>query len=92
MGDIVEGFTSVFNEKVVQISLVGGILFYILATPEIFAFVEDLLKKLGNIVNIAIEFKGHNLLIFHSVVFALLLGLSVKYILEPMFNENGLFK
>ncbi len=92
MGDIVEGFTSVFNEKVVQISLVGGILFYILATPEIFAFVEDLLKKLGNIVNIAIEFKGHNLLIFHSVVFAVLMGLSVKYILEPMFNENGLFK
>ena len=92
MSDIVEGFTSVLNEKIVQISLVGGILFYILATPEIFAFVEDLLKKLGNIVNIAIEFKGHNLLIFHSVVFALLLGLSVKYILEPMFNENGLFK
>ena len=92
MGDIVEGFTSVFNEKVVQISLVGGILFYILATPEIFAFVEDLLKKLGNMVNITIQFKGNNLLIFHSVVLALLMGISVKYILEPMFNENGLFK
>ena len=92
MSDIVEGFTSVLNEKIVQISLVGGILFYILATPEIFAFVEDLLKKLGNMVNITIQFKGNNLLIFHSVVFALLMGLSVKYILEPMFNEYGLFK
>ena len=92
MAQLVEGFSNMLNEKIVQISLVGGILFYILATPEIFAFVEDLLKKLGNMVNITIQFKGNNLLIFHSVVFALLMGLSVKYILEPMFNENGLFK
>ena len=34
MSQLVEGFSSMLNEKIVQISLVGGILFYILATPE----------------------------------------------------------
>ena len=36
--EIVEKFSNVLDEKIIQISLVGGILFYILATPEIFAF------------------------------------------------------
>ena len=41
MSQIVEGFTNIFNEKIVQVSLVSGILFYILAEPSVFAFVED---------------------------------------------------
>tara|TARA_Y100001936_G_C16092807_1_gene688173 strand:+ start:3350 stop:3631 length:282 start_codon:yes stop_codon:yes gene_type:complete len=93
MAQLVEGFSNMLNEKIVQISLVGGILFYILATPEIFAFMEDLLKKVGIVVNYDIELKGHNLLIFHSVLFAVFMGLSVKYILEPVFYaNNGLFQ
>ena len=93
MSQVIDKFSSVLNEKIVQISLVGGILFYILATPEIFAFMEDLLKKLGVMVNVKIDLTGHNLLIFHSVVFALLMGISVKYVFEPLFyNNNGLFK
>jgi len=93
MAQLVEGFSNMLNEKIVQISLVGGILFYILATPEIFAFMEDLLKKVGIVVNSDIELKGHNLLIFHSVLFAVFMGLSVKYILEPVFYaNNGLFQ
>tara|TARA_B100000214_G_C23842182_1_gene569356 strand:+ start:256 stop:537 length:282 start_codon:yes stop_codon:yes gene_type:complete len=93
MSQVVEKFSGLLNEKIVQISLVGGILFYILATPEIFAFMEDLLKKVGVMVNVNINLTGHNLLIFHSVVFALLMGISVKYVFEPMFySSNGLFK
>ena len=92
MSEIVEKFSNVLDEKIIQISLVGGILFYILATPEIFAFMEDMLKKVGVMVNIDINLTGHNLLIFHSVVFALFMGLTVKYILEPFFTNNGLFK
>ena len=93
MAQLVEGFSNMLNEKIVQISLVGGILFYILATPEIFAFMEELLKKVGIVVNSDIELKGHNLLIFHSVLFAVFMGLSVKYILEPVFYaNNGLFQ
>ena len=93
MAQLVEGFSNMLNEKIVQISLVGGILFYILATPEIFAFMEDLLNKIGIMINYDIKLQGHNLLIFHSVVFSILMGLSVKYILEPIFYaNNGLFQ
>jgi len=89
---LVDGVSNVLNEKIVQISIVSGILFYILAEPSVFAFVEDLLKKLGALISVPINLQGHNLLIFHSVVFAVLMGLSVKYVFEPVFYTNGLFK
>lgn len=89
---LVDGVSNVLNEKTVQISIVSGILFYILAEPSVFAFVEDLLKKLGALISVPINLQGHNLLIFHSVVFAVLMGLSVKYVFEPVFSKNGLFK
>ena len=89
---LVDGVSNVLNEKIVQISIVSGILFYILAEPSVFAFVEDLLKKLGAAISVPINLQGHNLLIFHSVVFAVLMGLSVKYVFEPVFSKNGLFK
>ena len=93
MSQIVEGFTNIFNEKIVQVSLVSGILFYILAEPSVFAFVEDLLKQLGSFINVPINLQGHNLLIFHSIVFAVLMGISVKYVFEPVFYaNNGLFQ
>ena len=93
MAQLVEGFSNMLNEKIVQISLVGGILFYILATPEIFAFMEDLLNKIGIMINYDIKLQGHNLLIFHSVIFSVFMGLSVKYLLEPIFYaNNGLFQ
>ena len=54
---------------------------------------EDLLNKIGIMVNYDIKLQGHNLLIFHSVVFSVFMGLSVKYILEPIFYaNNGLFQ
>ena len=92
-GVLIEGFSNLFNEKIVQISIVSGILFYILAEPSVFAFVEDLLKKIGSIINVPINLKGHNLLIFHSFIFSILMGISVKYVFEPIFySNNGLFK
>jgi hypothetical protein len=90
---VMEGFSNILDEKIIQLSVVGGVLFYILAEPAVFAFVEDLLKKLGAMVNVPIELKGHNLLIFHSIIFAILMGISVKYVFEPIFySNNGLFK
>lgn len=90
---VMEGFSNILDEKIVQLSVVGGVLFYILAEPAVFAFVEDLLKKVGTMINVPIELKGHNLLIFHSIVFAILMGISIKYVFEPIFySNNGLFK
>ena len=90
---LVDGFSNLLNEKIIQISVVSGILFYILAEPSVFAFVEELLKKVGGMINFPINLQGHNLLIFHSVVFASLMGLSVRYVFEPLFYaNNGIFK
>ena len=92
-GKVIEGFTNILNEKIVQISIVSGILFYILAEPSVFAFVEDMLKKIGAMINVPINLKGHNLLILHSVIFAILMGLSITYVFVPIFYQNnGLFK
>ena len=92
VNQVMEGFSNILDEKIVQLSVVGGVLFYILAEPAVFAFVEDLLKKLGAMINVPIELKGHNLLIFHSIVFAILMGISIKFVFEPIFySNNGLF-
>ena len=93
MSKLIEGFTNLLTEKIIQVSLIGGILFFILATPSIFEFMHDLLKKVGSMVNLNINLTGQDLLIFHSVVFALFMGISVKYVFEPIFYQgNGLFK
>tara|TARA_B100001123_G_C15308940_1_gene1023647 strand:- start:346 stop:609 length:264 start_codon:yes stop_codon:yes gene_type:complete len=84
-GKLLGRIENLLHEKIVQISLVGGILFYILAEPSVFAFVDDLLKRVGQLFNFTINLQGNQLLIFHSLVFSLFLGLSVKYILEPLF-------
>tara|TARA_B100000427_G_scaffold322688_1_gene325046 strand:+ start:820 stop:1134 length:315 start_codon:yes stop_codon:yes gene_type:complete len=93
MSGIVEKFDGLLNEKLVQVSIVSGILFFIVAHPEVFAFVEKLVKQVGGMVGVSINLKGTNLLIFHSLVFAILVGFAVKYVLEPIFYEsNGLFQ
>ena len=80
-------------KELVQVSIVSGILFFIVAHPEVFAFVEKLVKQVGGMAGLSINLKGTNLLIFHSLVFAILVGFAVKYVLEPVFYEsNGLFQ
>ena len=81
---VVESVTGLFNEKLVQIALVGGVLFYVVANPTVFKFVEELLQKIGGVVGLSFKLQGTNLLIFHSLVFAVLLGLCVKFIFEPL--------
>tara|TARA_Y100000817_G_C16848736_1_gene541171 strand:+ start:1444 stop:1719 length:276 start_codon:yes stop_codon:yes gene_type:complete len=83
MSKVVSQITSAFNEKLVQVSLVGGVLFYIVAHPQVFSTVEGLLKSLGGVVGVNVKLEGSNLLIFHSFVFAVLLGVTVKYIMTP---------
>ena len=83
---VVESVTGLFNEKLVQIALVGGVLFYVVANPTVFKFVEELLQKIGGVVGLSFKLQGTNLLIFHSLVFAVLLGLCVKFIFEPMMS------
>ena len=66
MSMIVDKFEGLLNEKLVQVSIVSGILFFIVAHPEVFAFVEKLVKQVGRMVGVSINLKGTNLLIFQN--------------------------
>ena len=91
--NVVESVSSLFNEKIVQVALVGGVLFYLLANDQVFNFVAGLLKKVGQSIGMTINLEGNNLVMFHSLVFAALLGLSIQYIFKPLFySKNGLFR
>ena len=90
---VVQNVQSFFSEKLVQISLVSGVLFYVVANPAIFNMVEKVLKQVLGVVGFNVNLKGENLLVFHSLVFAVLMGLTVKYIFQPLMvawqNENN---
>ena len=77
--DVTGALSNVFNEKLVQIAVVAGVLFYVVANPAVFKFVDSNLKKLVNL-----NLSGNNLLIFHSFVYSVLLVVAVKYLFDPM--------
>ena len=80
--DLTGALSNVFNEKLVQIAVVAGILFYVVANPAVFKFVDENLKKLVNL-----NLSGNNLLIFHSLVYAVLLVVAVKYLFDPLMSK-----
>ena len=84
MSKIVGSVSKVLNEKVVQVSLVGGILFFILANTKTFDMVQKLLEKVLGLVGFDAKLKGTALLTFHSVVYALLLWVVLTYVLQPV--------
>lgn len=84
MSKVLDQAAALLNEKLVQISLVGAILFYIVASPALFDLVKKLVNKLLAVVGVKMELEGMKLVLFHSVVFGLLLYLSVKYLMGPV--------
>tara|TARA_B100001094_G_C18192358_1_gene808156 strand:+ start:4145 stop:4417 length:273 start_codon:yes stop_codon:yes gene_type:complete len=84
MSKIVGSVSKVLNEKVVQVSLVGGILFFILANTKTFDMVQKLLEKVLGLVGLDAKLRGTALLTFHSVVYALLLWVILTYVLQPV--------
>ena len=47
--DVTGALSNVFNEKLVQIAVVAGVLFYVVANPAVFKFVDSNLRKLVNL-------------------------------------------
>jgi len=90
---VVQNVQTFFSEKLVQISLVSGVLFYVVANPVIFNMVEKVLKQVIGAVGFNVNLKGEKLLMFHALVFAVLMGITVKYIFQPLMvawqNENN---
>jgi|TARA_B110000879_G_scaffold192781_1_gene259071 hypothetical protein len=84
MSKVLDQAASLLNEKLVQISLVGAILFYIVASPALFDFVKKAMNKALGLVGVKVQLEGMKLVLFHSVVFGGLLYLSVKYLMGPV--------
>jgi|TARA_B110000908_G_scaffold139384_1_gene165980 hypothetical protein len=84
MSKVLEQASSLLNEKLVQISLVGAILFYIVASPALFDLVKKLLTKVLGVVGVKVQLDGMKLVLFHSLVFGCLLYVSVKYLMGPV--------
>ena len=78
-----------FEEKLIQISLVSAVLFYIVANPMLFDFVDNALKTVFSAVGFSFDVGDQGLLIIHSLVYAVLLGLSVKFLMEPLLAARG---
>jgi len=89
MSGVVSKMSELFNEKLVQISLVSAVLFYIVANPMLFNFVDNSLKTLLSTVGVSFNVGEQGLLIVHSLVYAVLLGVSVKFLMEPLMSMRG---
>ena len=82
MSKVLSGVSTALNEKLVQISLTGAVLFYIVASPALFDFVKKMMKKLLGLFGVDFELEGMQLVLFHSIVFGVLLYFSSKYLLK----------
>lgn len=65
-----------FNDRLVQISIYAAIIFYIVAHPETFKFVDGLLGLGGKDKN--------TLLLVHTAVVAVLMFFGTKMIFDPV--------
>jgi len=88
MSNVIGQFSNVFNEKIVQVSLISAVLFYIVANPWLFSQVDTVLQSVGRTVGVSLRFEGQGLLILHSLVFAVLVGFTIKYLFEPLLQRK----
>lgn len=78
-------FDRLIGEKTAQVSIVSGVLFFIIGSSSAFKFVEELLKKTLNV-----SLKGTSLLLLHSVLFAVLVAVLTYHVFRPLLGWNGL--
>lgn len=79
--------TTFLNQSMVQMSIVGGVLFFILASPTVFSLVDRLTQRAGKAVGVEIKLNSNMLLFVHALVFSVLFYVSVTFILEPLLRR-----
>ena len=88
MSNVIGQFSGVFNEKIVQVSLISAVLFYVVANPWLFSQVDTVLQGVGRTFGVSLRFEGQGLLILHSLIFAVLVGFTIKYVFEPLLKRK----
>ena len=79
--DVVIAFSMFSTKNLFKLPL-SLVSFYVVANPAVFKFVDENLKNLVNL-----NLSGNNLLIFHSLVYAVLLVVAVKYLFDPLMSK-----
>lgn len=79
--------TTFLNQSMVQMSIVGGVLFYILASPRVLSMVNKLITTITKTLHTSIKVDGNMLVFIHGVVFAILFYISVTFILQPLLKK-----
>jgi hypothetical protein len=70
-----------WQNRMVQLSVYAGVMFYVVANPAVFKFMESLLPK---------RLTRMNQLIVHSVLFAILMYVGTTMFLDPVMSQLGL--
>ena len=81
--DINDWVHAKWGGRVVQLSVYGGVVFYIVANPSVFKHIEGLLPK---------RITKLNQLVLHSVIFAILMYIGTTLFLDPVLSRVGLIE
>jgi len=74
-----------WTQRLVQVSVYSGIVFWILSSYELIAAVE---KMLANVVGFKVGKDGTRVL--HAVIFMLFMYVGTRFILDPLVHKMGL--
>jgi hypothetical protein len=73
--------SSKWQNRMVQLSVYAGVMFYVVANPAVFKFMESLLPK---------RLTRMNQLIVHAVLFAIMMYVGTTMFLDPVMSQLGL--
>lgn len=67
-----------FHDRLVQVSVYSGLVFYILSNPSVFSFVEK---------NLPFKIQRDMQLVFHTVLFMLFMYFGTKFFFDPVLGR-----
>ena len=70
-----------WENRVVQLAVYAGVLFYVVANPSVFKFMEQFLPS---------QISKLNQLVVHSVLFALLVFVGTRMFFDPVLSQVGM--
>ena len=70
--------TNQFHDRLVQVSVFSGLVFYVLSNPAVFAFVEK---------NFPFKIQKDMQLVFHTVLFMLFMYFGTKFFFDPVLGR-----
>ena len=83
--DVVKGakgyVSSQWSSRSVQVAVYAAVLFYVVANPAVFKFMESLIPG---------KVKFMSLLVLHSILFGVLMFVGTKFVFDPLLKDVGL--